>query len=362
VREYLIVGAGFAGSVCARRLAEKGFAVRVVEKRSHIGGNAFDTFDKHGIRIHPYGPHIFHTKSERVFDWLSQYTEWRPYEHRVRSLANGKLVPFPINRQTINQLFDLDLDEQAIEAWLELRREHRDQIQTSEDLVLSSVGKELCDLLFAGYTTKQWGRPLSALKAAVAARIPVRFNDDDRYFDDQFQFMPAHGYERLFTNLLDHPKIRVELNTDYFASPALRKYRPVIYTGRVDLFFDECFGTLPYRSLEFKHQHITNLTRYQEVGTVNYPGDQPFTRITEFKHLTGQEHSGTSICIEYPTDVGDPYYPVPTKASDDLFARYDSLIAREKGAIFVGRLAQYRYYNMDQVIAAALKITERICA
>lgn len=360
--EFVVVGAGFAGSVCARRVANAGHKVLVVDKRTHVGGNAYDCADPNGILIHPYGPHIFHTKSERVFAWLSRFTEWRTYEHRVRSCINGEYIPFPINRKTIEKLFGLKLSESQMRAWIEARREPRTEIKSSEDLVLSSVGRELCDLLFAGYTQKQWGMPLSALKPAVAARIPVRYNDDDRYFDDQFQCMPARGYEQLFLNLLDHPNIHVELGVDFFEQPKLRRRRPLIYTGRVDAFFDECYGPLPYRSLAFQHEHLAATPRFQETGTVNYPGSEPFTRITEFKHLTGQVHNGTSICREYATTSGEPYYPIPTQSNDDLFARYDVLVQRERDVIFVGRLAQYRYYNMDQVVAAALKATEAIDA
>lgn len=361
MKEFVVVGAGFAGAVCARRLADSGYRVLVIDKRTHIGGNAYDRNDENGLLIHPYGPHIFHTKSERIFNWLGRFTRWRPYEHRVRSWVNGKFIAFPINRVTIDQLFGLKLDERAMREWIDARRERRPVIETSEDLVLSSVGRELCDLLFAGYTQKQWGMPLAALKTTVAARIPVRYNDDDRYFDDQFQSMPADGYERLFRNLLDHPHIRIELGIDFLGDKKLRARRPLVYTGRIDSFFENCYGVLPYRSLVFEHLHLASTEWFQPTGTTNYPGPEPFTRITEFKHLTGQTHKGTSICREYPAAVGDPYYPIPTQANDELFARYDALAQSQRDVIFVGRLAQYRYYNMDQIVAAALKTTERLC-
>lgn len=355
--DILIVGAGFAGAVCARELAEAGRKVLVIDKRSHIGGNAYDRIDEHGVLIHPYGPHIFHTNSRRIFEWLSRFTDWRFYEHRVLAQVEGQLLPIPINRTTINRLYGLDLDEAGVAAWLEKVREPRDPIRTSEDVVLNSVGRDLCDKFFRGYTRKQWGLDLSELSAGVAARIPTRTNDDDRYFTDTYQFMPADGYTALFRRMLDHPNITVQLNTDYFTLRHQIEANHTVYTGPIDAFFDYCYGPLPYRSLRFEHQHLPDVEWFQAVGTINYPNEHDYTRITEFKHLTGQRHSGTSIVKEYPQAQGEPYYPVPRQENEVLFKRYEELAKKRSDVSFVGRLAQYRYYNMDQVVGAALKLS-----
>lgn len=358
--DVLIVGAGFAGSVCARVLAEAGRKVLVIDKRNHIGGNAYDTYDDQGVLIHPYGPHIFHTNAKRIIEWLSRFTDWRFYEHRVLASVDGQLLPIPINRTTINRLYGLNLDEAGVAAWLERVREPRDPIRTSEDVVLNSVGRDLCDKFFRGYTRKQWGLDLSELSAGVAARIPTRTNEDDRYFTDTYQFMPRDGYTAMFRRMLDHPNITVQLNTDYFAVRGYVQTIHTVYTGPIDAFFDYCYGRLPYRSLRFEHQHLPDTEWYQSVGTVNYPNDHAYTRITEFKHLTGQTHSGTSIVREYPCAEGEPYYPVPRPENELRFKRYAALAQKLGDVTFVGRLAQYRYYNMDQVVGAALASVEDI--
>jgi UDP-galactopyranose mutase len=358
--KFLVVGAGFAGSVCARELAEAGHSVLVVDKRPHIGGNAFDKVDEHGVLIHPYGPHIFHTNSKKVFEYLSRFTDWRFYEHRVLAKVGEQLVPIPINRTTINQLYGLNLTEEQVPGYLESVRVPKDTIRTSEDVVLNSVGHDLCDKFFRGYTRKQWGLDLSELSAGVAARIPTRTNDDDRYFSDTFQFMPNEGYTKMFERMLDHPNIRVQLNTDYKDVRASMPEAHVIYTGPIDAYFDHCHGKLPYRSLEFVHEHLAQAEAFQQVGTVNYPNDHAYTRITEFNHLTGQKTDGTSIVKEFPTAEGDPYYPIPRPENEALFKQYEAMAEAAKGVTFVGRLAQYRYYNMDQIVAAALKASEEL--
>ncbi|MGD0190497.1 MAG: UDP-galactopyranose mutase [Rhizomicrobium sp.] len=358
--DVLIVGAGFAGSVCAERLAAHGRRVLLIDRRDHVGGNAHDRSDAHGIRIHPYGPHIFHTNSDRIVRYLSQFTAWRPYEHRVRASVNGVLYPFPINRTTINRLYGLNLSEDETRAWFERVKLPRERIVTSEDLVLSSVGSDLCEKFFRFYTRKQWGRDLSELSAGVAARIPVRTDDDDRYFTDTFQSTPKDGYTALFQRMLDHPLIEIRTATDFADVKQHGDYRHVVYTGPIDAFFDHSFGALPYRSLRFEHEHLPGVDRYQEVGTVNYPNDHAFTRVTEFKHLTGQTHAGTSIVREYPQSAGEPYYPVPNPDNEALYKKYEALAAQTPNVTFVGRLAQYRYYNMDQVVGAALTAAERI--
>lgn len=357
----LIIGAGFAGSVCARELAEAGHKVLVVDRRDHIAGNAFDLKDEHGILIHQYGPHIFHTNSERIFNYLSKYTEWYQYEHRVRGVVEGKEYPFPINRDTLNQLYSLDLDEKGAADFFEKVREPREPVKTSEDVVLNSVGRDLYGKFFLNYTKKQWGLDPSQLKAGVAARIPTRTNTDDRYFTDKFQAMPLHGYTVIFENLLNHPNIEVQLSTEFKdVLNSSREFDHIVYTGPIDAFYDFKFGHLPYRSLRFEHEHLADQEWYQSVGTVNYPNDFEFTRITEFKHLTGQQATSTSIVREYPTAEGDPYYPIPRDENEILFKKYKVLADQEERVTFVGRLAEYRYYNMDQVVGAALNAVDKI--
>ncbi|MGH9486166.1 MAG: UDP-galactopyranose mutase [Terriglobales bacterium] len=355
--DWVVVGAGFSGTTLAERIATVlGEDVVLLDRRDHVGGNAFDEPDEHGILIHRYGPHIFHTNAEHVFRYLSQFTNWRPYEHRVLASVDGQLLPIPINRTTVNRLYDLTLDEAGVAAFYERRREPRDPVRTSEDVVLNAVGRDLYEKFFHGYTRKQWGLEPRELAASVAARIPVRTNDDDRYFTDQFQAMPADGYTALFRRMLDHPSIRVELGVDFFEYRRRWKPERVIYTGAIDAYFSACYGPLPYRSLRFEFEHHPRTPRFQPVGTVNFPNEHAYTRITEFKHLTGQTAPGTTICREYPMAEGEPYYPVPLASGQELFQRYRDLADAERGVYFVGRLAQYRYFNMDQAVAAALRV------
>jgi UDP-galactopyranose mutase len=358
----LIVGAGYAGSVMARELADAGRHVLVIDKRPHIAGNAYDELDAHGVLVHRYGPHIFHTNGQRIFEWLSRFTAWRPYEHRVRGVVDGVAYPFPINRDTLNRLYGLDLDEAGAAAFFERVREPREPALTSEDVVLNSVGRDLYEKFFLNYTRKQWGLDPSQLKAGVAARIPVRTNTDDRYFTDTYQAMPLHGYTKMFEAMLAHPNIAVELGVAFADVRQRGGFGHVVYTGPIDAYFDHRYGRLPYRSLRFEHEHLAGVVQYQETGTVNYPNDHAYTRITEFKHLTGQEHAGTSIVREYPQAEGDPYYPVPRAENEALFKRYEALGKQEAGVSFVGRLAQYRYYNMDQVVGAALVAAKHLLA
>ncbi len=352
--DFLIVGAGFAGSVLAERLARgSGKRVLIVDKRNHIGGNAYDCHDAAGVLIHKYGPHIFHTNSRDVFDYLSQFTQWRHYQHRVLASVDGQLVPIPINLETINRLYGTDLDSRGVAEFFASVAEKRDPIRTSEDSVVSQVGQELYKKFFRGYTRKQWGLDPSELDAAVAARVPTRTNRDDRYFTDSYQSMPLHGYTRMFENMLDHPNIHVLLQTDYRDVLKMIPHSEMIYTGPVDEFFDCCYGKLPYRSIDFKHETHEQET-FQSAPVVNYPNEYAFTRITEFKYLTGQRHPKTSIVYEFPQAEGDPYYPIPKPENAALYQQYQALAKETPGVHFVGRLATYRYYNMDQVVAQAL--------
>lgn len=357
--DYLIVGAGFAGSVVAERLASKGKKILIVDKRNHIGGNTYDYFDNDGILVHKYGPHIFHTNSREVFDYLGLFTTWRPYEHRVLASVDGMLLPIPINLNTINKLYGLNLSSDEVEDFLKSKAVAKDRILTSEDVVISKVGKELYEKFFKGYTKKQWDLDPSELDASVTARIPTRNNRDDRYFSDTYQAMPLHGYTKMFENMLAHPNIKVMLNTDYKEIEDNISYKKMIYTGPIDYFFDYCYGKLPYRSIEFKFETVDS-ENYQTTGTVNYPNEQPYTRITEFKYLTGQKHHKTSIVYEYPKADGDPYYPVPRAENAELYKKYQLLAAELKNVHFGGRLATYKYYNMDQVVAQALTLFKKI--
>ncbi|GGR06625.1 UDP-galactopyranose mutase [Deinococcus ruber] len=358
--DYLIVGAGFAGAVLAERLARgAGKRVLIVDKRPHIGGNAYDRYDDAGILIHPYGPHIFHTNSQDVFEYLSRFTAWRPYQHRVLASVDGQQVPLPINLDTVNRLYGLNLTSFEVQGFFESVAEPLEHVRTSEDVVVSRVGRELYNKFFRGYTRKQWGLDPSELDASVTARIPTRTNRDDRYFTDTFQAMPLHGYTRLFERMLDHPRIKVMLNTDYREIQALFPWKHMIYTGPVDAFFEYRYGRLPYRSLEFIHE-THPVEQFQAVGTVNYPNDYAYTRVSEFKHLTGQNHPQTSVVYEIPQADGDPYYPVPRPENAELYRRYERDADAVANVTFVGRLATYRYYNMDQVVAQALATYRRL--
>ncbi len=360
--DYLIVGAGFAGSVLAERLARVlGKRVLICDKRPHIGGNAFDHYNEHGLLVHRYGPHIFHTNSREVFDHLSQFTEWRTYEHHVLASVDGQLVPMPINLDTINRLYGLSLTSMELDKFFESMAEPREHIRTSEDVVVSKIGRQLYEKFFRNYTRKQWDLDPSELDSSVIARVPIRTNRDGRYFTDRYQAMPLHGYTRMFENMLDHPKIKIMLNTDYREIESVIPFREMIFTGPIDEFFGYEYGKLPYRSLQFKHE-THNKTSYQPEAVVNYPNEHAFTRITEFKYLTGQEHPKTSIVYEFPQAEGDPYYPVPRPENAELYKKYKALADATPGVHFVGRLATYKYYNMDQVTAQALSVFNKLKA
>ncbi|CCV05647.1 UDP-galactopyranose mutase [Mesorhizobium metallidurans STM 2683] len=358
--DWLIVGAGFAGSVLAERIAsQRNESVLLIDRRSHIGGNAYDCYNEAGVLIHRYGPHIFHTNAQAIVDYLSQFTAWRSYEHRVLSSVDGKLLPIPINLDTINKLYDLDLTSEQLEQFFASRREKVAEIRTAEDVVVSTVGRELYEKFFRGYTRKQWGVDPSQLAKSVTARVPTRTDHDDRYFGDTFQKMPAGGYTRMFHRMLDNPQIKIMLQTDYREIRDSIPFRRMIFTGPLDEYFDWRLGRLPYRSLRFEHVTLDR-EQFQPVAVVNYPQTEDYTRITEYKHLTGQQSRKTSLTYEYPTDIGDPYYPVPRAENEALYKRYEALAAECPDVWFVGRLATYRYYNMDQVVGQALATFARI--
>ena len=357
--DYLIVGAGFAGSVLAERLAVvEGKKVLIVDKRNHIAGNAYDFYDHAGILIHKYGPHIFHTNSAEVFHYLSKFTEWRNYQHKVLAHTHGQYVPIPINLTTINRLYGMNLTSSEVTGFFASKREEITHVKTSEDVVVKAVGRELYELFFKGYTKKQWDLDPSELDASVASRVPTRTNKDDRYFTDSYQAMPLYGFTKMFEKMLSHPNIKIMLNTDYHEIVNEINFGKMIFTGPVDEYFDYCYGKLPYRSVNFKFETLDRKF-FQRTGTINYPNDYDFTRITEFKYLTGQKHKKTTIVYEFPKSDGDPYYPIPRPENNELYKKYHQLTLKSD-TIFVGRLATYKYYNMDQVVAQALSVFKKI--
>jgi UDP-galactopyranose mutase len=360
--DYLVVGAGFSGSVLAERLAnDLGKSVLVVDRRLHVGGNAYDRHDDHGILIHEYGPHIFHTNSSDVFEYLSRFTEWRPYQHRVLASVDGQLVPVPINLDTVNALYGTKLVASELDAFFASLAEKREPVRTAEDVVVGRVGRELYEKFFRGYTRKQWGMDPSELDASVTARVPTRTNRDARYFTDTYQAMPLYGYTRMFERMLKHPRIKVLLGADYRDVREWLPFDRLIFTGPVDEYFEYRLGKLPYRSLEFEHRTLS-VPQFQPVGTVNFPNDYAYTRVSEFKHMTGQTHDHTSVVYEYPRAEGDPYYPIPTRENAALYAKYKELADATPRVHFAGRLGTYKYYNMDQVVAQALALYAKLKA
>ena len=360
--DYLIVGAGFAGSVAAERLASQhNKKVLIVEKRNHIGGNAFDEYDGNGILVHRYGPHIFHTNSKEVFDYLSKFTEWRFYEHKVLANYQGELFPIPINRITINKFFSLNLKtDEEVKKFLESKAEKRFPIMNSEDIIVNQVGWELYEAFFKHYTKKQWNLFPNELSPTVCGRIPVRFNDDCRYFTDKYQFMPKDGYTKMFERMLNHKNIEIILNTDYKKIISDIKYDKMIYTGPIDYFFDYIHGKLPYRSIRFEWENIKK-EYYQDVAQVNYTDDKKnFTRVVEHKKLSEQKSNTTTISKEFALNEGEPFYPIPNEINRKQYLLYKNELAKLKNVYCFGRLAEYQYYNMDQVVANTLKVIEKI--
>jgi UDP-galactopyranose mutase len=355
----VVVGAGLSGATMAERFAAQlGQRVLVVDKRPYVGGNCYDYLDEQGLLIPKYGPHFFHTNDHEVRDYLSRFTGWRPYEHRVLASVDGRLVPVPVNRRTINELIGAGLETaDDVRAWLERHAEKRGAPKNSEEAAVARVGRTLYEKLFRGYTRKQWDLDASSLAPSVLERIPVHYDDDDRYFTDSFQAMPADGYTAMIQRMLSHPLIETRLGTDYFEiRSTLPAARTTVFTGEIDVYFaDSGYERLEYRSLRFELERLP-IPKFQPVAQVNYPGDEPFTRITEPKHATGQESAGTTIIREYPVSVGEPYYPVPRERNAAIYAKYLALAEREKekDVHFVGRLANYRYINMDQTVRNAL--------
>ena len=356
----VVVGAGLAGATTARVLAEAGERVLVVEKLQHIAGHVYDEFNEDGILIHTYGPHIFHTKNAGVFKFLSKFTKWHYYQHKVLTYVDGMLVPFPINRDTIAQLFGVEISTNDVKKFLEQEvknSEFRDPPENFEDAVVSQVGRRLYEKFFMNYTRKQWNRDPKELSAEVAKRIPTRSNRDSRYFSDQYQGLPKFGYTNMIGKMLDHPKISVLTNCDYFEIVEELKGKLVVYTGSLDEYFDNMYGKLEYRSLRLVFETYEK-EYYQPVAVVNYPNDYDWTRITEYKHMTGQKSSKTTVCYEYPLDSGEPYYIVMSEENMHKREQYMKEVSKLENTgefLFVGRLAEYKYYNMDQVVAHALE-------
>jgi UDP-galactopyranose mutase len=362
--DVVIVGAGLSGATLAERFATvQGKRVLVLEKNSSVGGACRDYVDADGILTSACGAHIFHTRDAEVWRYVSGFSPFRPYMHRVLSSVGDALVPMPVNITTVNTLFKTSIQTaEQMRAWREAHISRRDPVLNSRDSALSRVGPELYELLFRGYSTKQWDRDPAELDPSVLGRIPVRDDFEDRYFTDAFQGVPAHGYTHLFERMLDNPLITVCCNVDYFAvREAMDSPQMLIYTGRIDDFFDRGREErLEYRSLRFEMQTLEREC-FQEAAVVNYPSiEVPFTRIIEFKHMTGQRHVKTTIAREFPTWEGEPFYPVPTKRNHEMYARYEALCGSQKNTRFVGRLATYQYLNMDQAIRKALDLFERI--
>ncbi len=351
----IIIGAGLAGSTLARLLADSNQEVLLIDKRNHVAGNTYDYTDTNEILVQKYGPHIFHTNNKEVWDFLSQFTQWNNYEHKVLASVDGKTVPIPINADTINTLYSMNLDTEGIQAFLDEKKITLSEIKNSKDVIVSKVGEELYEKLFKNYTKKQWGVFPDELSPEVIARIPVRTNNDDRYFTDKYQGMPKNGYTKMIEKMLDHQRIKTMLNTDYKAIKSSLEFDRLIFTGCIDEFFDYQFGELPYRSLEFKLETLDK-EFHQEVAVVNYPNDYDYTRITEFKHWTYQKRNNTVILKEYPKAKGDPYYPIPREENAKLYQRYKNEAEKLKNVYFTGRLGGYKYMNMDKVVESSIEL------
>jgi UDP-galactopyranose mutase len=358
--DVIVVGAGLAGSTAARCLAEKGKKVLVMERLPYVAGHCHDYRDKTGITVHTYGPHIFHTQDESVWAFVRKFSEFRDYRHRVQSFAEGRLFPFPINRDTVNEAFGTRLADSEVAGFLKAEAAKADvplPPVNYRDAVVSQVGERLYELFFKNYTAKQWGRDPEALSADLAKRIPVRMNGEDGYFSDTHQGLPTQGYTAMVERMLAHDGIELKLDADYLELKDAAEAGLVVYTGELDRFFGFRHGKLEYRSLDLEFKTLDE-ERFQEAAVVNYPNDVAWTRITEFKTMTGEKSDKTVLCYEYPKSAGEPYYVVPDERNSRIRAAYlGEADALEKSGkfVFVGRLAEYAYYNMDQVIKRSLE-------
>ncbi|MGA1124755.1 MAG: UDP-galactopyranose/dTDP-fucopyranose mutase family protein [Chthoniobacterales bacterium] len=402
--DCLIVGAGFSGLTVAERLTtQQGKTCLVVEKRDHLGGNAYDKYDEAGVLIHNYGPHYFRTNAPRIVDYLSQFTEWHPVDYQILSYSDGRYWNFPINLNTFEQFLGRPSTSEEMEAWLAEKRVPIESPANSEEVIVSQVGWELYEKFFKGYTLKQWRRHPKDLDASVCGRIPIRTNRDDRYLREEFQAIPKDGYTAMFERMVAAcgDKLEIRLNTEFRDILPQVEFRHLVYTGPIDEYYDFCHGRLPYRSLRFEPESFTPAQLsdlrpptsdvpvpsgfYQPAMQVNYPNDEKFTRIVEIKHATGQQCENTTIVREYPDDFGpgkEAYYPIPAPDSAALYQKYKSLtetdpfpahlralatrrpspVTTTPSVSFIGRLATYRYYNMDQVVGMALKESEKIAS
>lgn len=355
--DYLIVGAGFAGAVLAERLVSVGKKVLLIDKKNHIGGNSYDYFDTNRVLIHKYGPHYFRSDYPRVIRYLSKFTEWRKHNYKVRASIKNKLYEFPINRNTLNKFFNINLSsEKEVKDFLEKKRIKIDQPKNAEEQVLSVVGKEIYEAFFKNYTIKQWGVHPRDLDSFVTSRIPIRLDTNDNYLREKFQAIPKQGFYYLFNNLLQGVDVR--LNTDFFSLKDV-SYKRLIFTGPIDVFFDYKYGKLPYRSIKFiKEQYDCEF--YQNYGQINYPNEHKFTRVVEIKHVTGQKIGKTTIIKEVPQSGDDPYYPIPNPKNKELYLKYYEESKKLENVFFVGRLAQYEYLNMDQVVKRSLDLFKKL--
>lgn len=363
--DILIIGAGISGSVLAERYASIGKKVLIIEKRNHIAGNCYDYVDENGILVSKYGAHLFHTNEESVWKYVNKFSDWYAWEHKVVARVDDKTVPIPVNITTVNQLFGSSITtEEEMKNWLESNRTPIEKPSNGEEAVLNRVGPVLYEKMFKHYTKKQWDKYPAELDASVLDRIPVRTNYDDRYFSDSFQALPTGGYTQLFENILDHPNIEVLLETDYFdVKDQYKGYEKLFYTGPVDRFFEfkhSMLDKLEYRSINFVSETV-NAEFFQENSVVNYPGTEvDFTRIIEYKHFGNQKSDKTTVVREYTVDEGEPYYPVPNPKNQEIYSRYKQEADKLIDIHFVGRLANYKYFNMDQAFKNALDLFEEL--
>lgn len=353
--QNIVVGAGLAGSTIARLLADKGENVLIIDKRNHIAGNTYDFSDENNILVQQYGPHIFHTNNEEVWEFLSRFTKWNDYKHKVLANVDGKNVPVPINLDTVNILYGTNYTSEELQAFFDSQKAEIKEIKNSRDVVISKVGEDLYNKIFKNYTKKQWGVYPEELEPEVLARVPVRTNNDSRYFTDKYQGMPLEGYTSMIQKMLDHPKIEILLDTDYKDLKDKVEFERLIYTGCIDEFFDFKLGKIPYRSLTFEKETF-DVEFYQEGAVINYPNEHEFTRITEFKHWTYQKRPNTVIIKEYPQAEGDPYYPIPQQKNRELYDKYNEEAKKLKNVFFAGRLGSYRYINMDKVVEESMNL------